>query len=812
MPTSRRWNVAALAASEDDGVRGDSAVTGTAYGARRPMSILYIYAVCQATAVLLAPALAERASWAVSLAAAGGGAITLVACIIHFRPDRTSGWWLAVAGSLVLVTVLSLGRLSLDDGAAVARIGVTGALLLTACGLVILGRRRRATADSADVLDAILAAAGAVLLTWVMIGSPLTHPRFAETAGVALAAIFVFAAAAKLIFAGGLRVPALLLVVLAAGASLAALSDAILPTVELAELAGSRAARTLVAVHGSLLGAAGLHRSFVHSPQGLSWGGSDLSVPRIVLFALIAAFVPVAIVVGFISKPPNVDRTVIGVTVPVGAATAVLLTLVGRLVLIARVSQRRSVELARRSGDLAKAYAQEEALREELAFRAMHDPLTGLNNRVVLAERLEWALARPGPQRPVLMLLDLDGFKDVNDTYGHPVGDEILAEMARRLRLAVPEQSVVARLGGDEFAILFGLESAASASRHAADVLAAIQRPITVDDQRLFLSASIGLLVVDRAAEPTVADALRDADLALYAAKQSGKNRIMTFRPQMREDRLDRTRISTGLRRALARGELALAYQPIVALPGERVVAVEALARWQPPDGAQVPPALFIPVAEATGLIDAIGARMLRQACADACAWYRDHDVAVSVNVSGRQLDDPEFASLVSAVLEDTGLPAAGLILELTEDVLVAGVRAEAPVMPATSGQPARADVAAGQLRKLRDLGVRIAIDDFGTGYSSLAYLSTLPVDIVKLDRSFVAGIDTPAIAPSRAMLLSGILDTISSVGLRALVEGVETAEQAAALRPLRCDYAQGHYYHRPVPASALRRVLTRSH
>jgi diguanylate cyclase (GGDEF)-like protein len=268
-----------------------------------------------------------------------------------------------------------------------------------------------------------------------------------------------------------------------------------------------------------------------------------------VWFAL-TVLVPTAVVIGLIDIPTFARSLAV--------AAAVLLSLVARLALIAHVSQRRAAELALRSTRLTEALTRQEALGEELAYRATHDPLTGLANRAVLAERLEWALSRAGSTRhPVLLLVDLDGFKDVNDTYGHPIGDELLADVSQRLLVTVPADAVVARMGGDEFAILFESARTPEAMTKAEQILASIAQPFIFDGQELCLSASIGVLVGDRVTHPiTPSRALRDADLALYAAKTEGKNRAVTFAPRLRVERTERTGIRTGIHQALSRGEI----------------------------------------------------------------------------------------------------------------------------------------------------------------------------------------------------------------------------------------------------------------
>jgi len=374
----------------------------------------------------------------------------------------------------------------------------------------------------------------------------------------------------------------------------------------------------------------------------------------------------------------------------------------------------------------------------------------------------------------------------------------MLVNVARRLLTATPTDAVVARLGGDEFAILVeAVTDQSQALAQAERIIEAIGRPFVIDGQQMFLSTSIGLLTIEPGQRPmSPTEALRDADFALYAAKEAGKNRVVPFDPRLRDDRLDRVRLETGLRRALDHGDLLIHYQPIIDLATGGVVGVEALARWRLPNGEMIPPAEFIPVAEETGLINALGARVLRQACRDARRWQDAHSVFVSVNASGRQLDDPSFADMVIATLAHWGLRPASLVLELTESGLI-------DTRPHQQGWT--------QLNRLQKCGVRIAIDDFGTGYSSLSYLSQLPVDIVKLDKSLTQN-RSDAVARSGWAFTGAILEAIASLNRKVIAEGVETPEQAKALRELRCSFAQGYLYSRPMPATDIDQMLKASH
>jgi diguanylate cyclase (GGDEF)-like protein len=480
---------------------------------------------------------------------------------------------------------------------------------------------------------------------------------------------------------------------------------------------------------------------------------------------------------------------------PYGGREVTLLTVLLAVLLVLRLSTVVRVSVAQ-AADLRVALHRQDVLQRSLSHRASHDPLTGLGNRTLLGEALHTVITSqagtPGAPHPTLLLLDLDAFKDVNDTYGHPVGDEVLTVVAYRLRELVAGEHILARLGGDEFAVLLPRAEAGEAMAVAERVLETVRAPYLIDGRELYLTTSIGVLTGTVIA--TASDALRDADLALYAAKAAGKNQIVVFDGELRARRLHHAEIAVGLRQALAREEFTLAYQPVVDLTSGTIYAVEALLRWTPSGGRPIPPDVFIPVAEDTGLIVEIGRWVLNQACADAQRWHERYGIAVTVNVSGRQLRERAFRDTVLDVLTRYRLPENALTLEVTESMLLATTAAETRRIVEL-------------LAELRTHGVRIALDDFGTGYSSLAYLRTLPVDILKIDRSFTAPLtDTD---PHRARAFTkAIVELSASLGLSTVVEGVESREQAAVLQQMGCPLAQGYLFSQPAPARAIDDML----
>jgi diguanylate cyclase (GGDEF)-like protein/PAS domain S-box-containing protein len=421
----------------------------------------------------------------------------------------------------------------------------------------------------------------------------------------------------------------------------------------------------------------------------------------------------------------------------------------------------------------------------ELAHQAFHDGLTGLANRALFTDRVEQALrrnSRDGAQAAVLFL-DLDAFKAVNDSLGHAVGDDLLRAVARRLEASVRAGDTVARLGGDEFAVLVEQATGVMAeAEFVADrILAALQRPVTLGGQALVANASVGIAVSDPAA--TSASLLRDADVAMYKAKAAGKGRRVLYQPDMRLAAVQRLELEGDLSSALRRGELRLVYQPVVALADERVTGFEALLRWEHPRLGDVPPDRFVPVAEETGAIVPIGRWILAEACHTAARWQAeypgDEPLTMSVNVSGRQLVEPLLVDDVTAALRASGLDPRSLVLEVTETALVTDVVG-----------------AAARLQALRGLGVSIAIDDFGTGYSSLNYLRQFPVDILKIDRSFISGITDRDEIPA---IVRGLLDLGRTLDLAMVAEGVELDVQRDLLRAEDCRLAQGFLFARPL-------------
>jgi diguanylate cyclase len=423
------------------------------------------------------------------------------------------------------------------------------------------------------------------------------------------------------------------------------------------------------------------------------------------------------------------------------------------------------------------------------SHQALHDALTGLPNRELFADRVGQAIrtADRELQPAALLLLDLDRFKDVNDTLGHHHGDELLCEVGTRLQEALRQVDTVARLGGDEFAVLVPGATGEGAAAVADKLRAALHAPLTLDGVTLDLDASIGIAVYPDHGDDT-AELLQHADVAMYAAKAAHAG-FMVYDPAVDQHSPRRLALLGGLRRALERDELVLHYQPKADLQSGQILGVEALVRWQHPDHGLLAPEEFIPLAERTGLIHPLTRWVLDAALRQAAQWQQaGHRLSVAVNVSTRCLLDPGFPDEVAERLHAWQVPAGSLMLEVTESAVMA--------------DPARAlDV----LGRLHAMGVKLAVDDFGTGYSSMAYLKALPVDELKVDRSFVGQM---ADSSSDAVIVRSTIDLGHNLGLRVVAEGVETQAAWQELEALGCDTAQGFYLGRPMPASDLERWL----
>ncbi len=432
------------------------------------------------------------------------------------------------------------------------------------------------------------------------------------------------------------------------------------------------------------------------------------------------------------------------------------------------------------------------ATEEQLEHQAFHDALTGLPNRRIFLDRLQQALRRSARSNEVhtVLFVDVDRFKMTNDSLGHLAGDELLKAIADRLKGLAGDEDTLARFGGDEFTLLLeNIGSLEAAERTAVRILDSVRSPITLDNGRTILaSVSIGIALAAAGCSPD--DVLHDADVAMYEAKTRGIGRYETFNAaamgKRSEEWLD---LELGLRRAIETGEIALVYQPVVATKSGRIVGAEALVRWEHPERGTLGPATFIGLAEETGLILPLGRAVLEEACRRAAEWAMEApNVSVAVNLSARQFQQHDLVREIDSVLSNTGLNPSQLCLEITESVAMDDIERTIRV-----------------LNDLKSLGVKLAIDDFGTGYSSLNYLKRLPVDVVKLDRSFVQELDINAVDSA---IVSAVINLADAIGMMAIAEGVETADQLERLTSLGCPMVQGYHLARPMSADAFITLL----
>ena len=435
------------------------------------------------------------------------------------------------------------------------------------------------------------------------------------------------------------------------------------------------------------------------------------------------------------------------------------------------------------------------ALEEKVEHQAFHDSLTDLANRALFLDRVEHALLRQsrGTSALAVLFVDLDDFKAVNDSMGHAIGDDLLIEVSLRVSGLLRPADTVARLGGDEFAILLeDIEEVDYAESVAQRILDLLTTPFSVGGSELFVTASIGMAFSSPKAPLPSGELMSQADTAMYAAKRQGKGRVERFRTGMEEEAVERLRLRADLQQAVDNSQFVLHYQPVVTLDSGQITGVEALIRWEHPERGLIGPADFIPFAEENGLIMPIGHWVIKEACRTATRWSaesaEDRPLTIAVNISGVRFRHPGFVEELTEVLDETGLDPSRLVLEITEGILVQD-----------------ADQVAGRLAELKKLGVSVAIDDFGTGYSSLSYLRKFPIDILKVDKTFI---DSVAMGPEESALARAIIKLGHTLGLTVIAEGVEEGLQASALQALGCEYGQGFLFAKPLDLNALEALL----
>ena len=678
----------------------------------------------------------------------------LVAVRLH-RPERPAMWYWFAAGQIVFVIgdltySYYLFVLEQEPYPSLADVFYLASYPMLVAGLLLLLRSRRSTAG--DLIDAAIVATGLGLVFWVFV----LHPVAVEAAASDLeratstaypaADVLILALLSRLFTDAGARTMSVRL--LGAAAALMLAADTAFSLIPLYfEDASTHPTDPMFLLSYVVWAAAALHPSMAATTGHAAT--SRLGRGRLALFGVCALLAPLMLFVPSVGDDP-VDR----VSVAIGAVVLFLLV------------------LARMAGFMAEVNRQSGALRRA----ALQDALTGLASRQRLEQDLREAIT--DGRRPQIALLGLNGFKNVNDELGRPVGDRVLQALGARLAAAAPAGALVARMGGDEFALLLTDAGADDIRAVAASLAGALAAPVAAGGHELYVGIAIGL-AGGSGVDPV--EVLRQAEAAMYAAKHTGEP-VRRWSPVLDERAGAHVRLGAEIRAALDTGQFRVVYQPIVELPSGRVAAVEALVRWEHPERGMVSPAEFVPVAERNGLIVELGEWILRTACQRLATWRHTlGDAApdrVSVNVSARQLARPHFAATVERALADSGLPPSCLAVEVTETAVFEGGQAVAA------------------LHELRGLGVRIALDDFGTGHSSLGLLQTVPVDILKVDKSFVDNITGEG---RHTVIAEALIQVSRGLGLVAVAEGVETAAQAAALHRLGYRLLQGYHFGRPV-------------
>jgi len=457
----------------------------------------------------------------------------------------------------------------------------------------------------------------------------------------------------------------------------------------------------------------------------------------------------------------------------------------------AEQAERHVEELSRHIAEQERISVQLQESKDHFRHAAFHDALTNLPNRALLAENLKFVIERAKQHEDyqfAVLFLDLDRFKNVNDSLGHSIGDQLLITMARRLESCIREVDMVARLGGDEFAILLdGIPNQAEATNMARRIQEKLQSPFNLSGHEVFTTTSIGIAVSSTGYDDPE-NMLRDADTAMYRAKAQGKACYEVFDKGMHTHAVYVLQMENDLRRAIEREELRVYYQPIVALENGQLAGFEALIRWQHPERGFINPSDFIPLAEDTGLIVPLGLWILKRACQQLCQWQwqspANRSLFMSVNLSGKQVAQPDLVENIRDILDETHVDAKHLKLEITESAVMEN-----------------AEMAARLLKRLKALGVQLSIDDFGTGYSSLSYLHRFPVNTLKIDRSFVGRIGEAA---ENIEIVRTVISLAENMGMEVVAEGIETLSQLTQLRKLKCQYGQGYLFSRPVDAQSV--------
>lgn len=708
----------------------------------------------------------------------GLGVSAVVAMLVGIhrnRPERPRAWYLFVAGQtsfLVADVIFYVMHDVLHDDSfpSVSDVFYLGMYPLVIMGLLVLIRANSPGRDAASLIDAGIISTCMFAILWLLlidkyvVDDTMSFPATAISIAYPVMDVALLAVIAKLTVVARLRNPSLVLMILSIAFLLIADTG-----YGLTQLAGTYQTGGLIDAFWMLFyvlfAAAALHPSMTKSIEPAEHGPGSLTSRRLAILSFVTITVPLANLAW--GGTARLNRVVVTIS-----SIALFLLVLGRVWLLMRAVR---------------------GSHENVRYQALHDSLTGLANRLFFIQEVENTLANPTDHGLVAVLfVDVDNFKGVNDSLGHQAGDELLGEVGRRLTACVRPGDLVARLGGDEFALLLSpLSGDQEAARLAERALDAFKNPVLVGGREVRFSASIGV-AVEPASSGAVETLLRSADIAMYLAKAKGKRRYEFFQQSMYDEIVDRLELQRDLQIALERGELEVHYQPVFDVRDQGVVSVEALVRWNHPTRGVIEPSVFIPLAEEIGLISEDGQWVLDQACHQVKLWQQDRaecaNLGVSVNLSVHQLHDPRLVSYVAEAIQRHKLDPALLTLEVTESVLMHD-----------------ADFGAKVLERLKLLGVQIAIDDFGTGYSSFSYLRRFSVDTLKIDRSFVMELRDGG---TTAALVCSIIDLAKALSLHTVAEGVEEAAQLAILDDLECDFVQGYYLARPMPARELERFL----
>ena len=736
---------------------------------RAPLAFMAILAIAMAGYFLIAdPTLRAVLISAASLLAP----VAVAVGIVRHHPVAAAHWATLAVGLALNGVGTAIDWLSwiVADGVGVPSIAdvfYLAGYAITFVALLLLVHRHTGDGARTASIDSAIVSTAVGIVIWVFVVQPVAHAgeldpvAFAVTAAYPILDVAMLGLAVTILLQPARHGPAVYLVL-----------AAVLVTYP-SDVAWTYLSSTGEYVEASLVdagwwlgpifwGAAGLHSSMADFGAGHAFPESPMTRWRLVALGVAATVAPGVIILRG-SELVRADVVMIEVA-------AIFL---GWMVVL---------RLGHTLAALAQSLAHRTELQGELTHRAAHDPLTGLPNRLAFGERLAHRLATGGTGGAAVLLLDLDDFKAVNDSHGHQVGDALLVQVAGRLRATLRDDDVAARLGGDEFAvILMDCADDRIARDVGARLLDTFEEPFVLEGHMVFAHVTIGIAMTT-ATSRDADEVLRDADIAMYLAKGQGKGRLELYQPTMHASILQRISLRADLEEAITAKQFILQYQPIIGIDDGSLHGVEALVRWQHPVRGVIPPGEFIGLAEETGLIVPLGQWVLDEACRQLAEWRshypRARPLSMSVNVSGVQLQHPAFVDQLRRAVTENGIPPASLVLEMTESVLN------------------DTDASVRVLETLKSIGVRIAIDDFGTGYSSLSYVGRFPLDILKIDRSFVAALGGTS---KEAALTSTIVDLAENLDLQTVAEGIEDAVQLNALRAMGCRMGQGFFFARPL-------------